>query len=117
MSIAARIRKARLKAGISQARLAELLGVTRSACSQWESENGTAPRSQRLVQIASLLSVNYEWLVTGRGNARSGSELAETAEVYAPSLTPDQEELLTNYNKLSAKARIALLELLRALPD
>lgn len=115
MSIAARIRKARQKAGISQSRLAELLGVTRSACSQWESVHGTAPRSQRLEQIATLLGVNYEWLATGRGTPKPG--LAETAEVYTSSLTADQEELLAYYNKLSTKARIALLEFLRALPD
>lgn len=114
MSIAARIRKARLNAGISQARLAELLGITRSACSQWESDEGTAPRSQRLEQIAALLGVSYEWLATGRGQQTG---VNESPEVYSASLRPDQKELLAYYNRLSAKSRTTLLAFLKTLPE
>ena len=64
MNINDRIREAREQAGISQTELARLLGVTRSACSQWESPQGTAPRRERLEQLATLLGVSYEWLAT-----------------------------------------------------
>ena len=69
MGIHDRIREAREQAGVSQTELARLLGVTRSACSQWESATGTAPRRERLEQLAQLLGVSFEWLATGRGGS------------------------------------------------
>lgn len=107
MSIGTRIRQARLAANLSQARLAELLGVTRSACTQWEAVNGTAPRRQRLEQIAELLGVGYEWLATGR---TSDKEKSANAPLI---LTPEMRELLQYFNKLPADVRTALLQLLR----
>ena len=67
MSIAARIRKARIEAGFSQSHLAELMRVTRSACSQWEQPGGTAPRGSRLERLATVLGVTVEWIATGTG--------------------------------------------------
>ena len=72
MTIGARIKQARERIGMSQTRLAELLGVTRSACSQWESAGGTSPKRDRLEEIARLLGVNYEWLATGGGPIQRG---------------------------------------------
>ena len=118
MSISARIRQARQDAGISQSRLAGMLGVTRSACSQWESTGGTAPRRERLEQLATLLGVSYEWLATGR-KPKEGRTAFMVKEGIIPSyravMTDDQEELLKLYNALSAKMRKALLEFLRSL--
>lgn len=37
--LAQRIKQARLKAGLTQAQIAELMGCTRGAITQWESEN------------------------------------------------------------------------------
>lgn len=109
MSIGTRIRQARLAANLSQARLAELLGVTRSACTQWEAVNGTAPRRQRLEQIAELLGVGYEWLATGRA---SDTEKSASAPLK---MTPEIRELLQHFNKLPANVRTALLQLLRSI--
>jgi len=111
MSIGHRIQQAREKTGISQTRLAELVGVTRSACSQWESGNGTSPRRERLEQISRLLSVNYEWLATGRGAMRGRTpSAAKNAE-----LGPEEQELLAAFGRLSDAARRGLIDFLRAL--
>jgi Predicted transcriptional regulators len=118
MSINARVRQARKAAGISQSRLAKFLGVTRSACSQWESTQGTAPRRERLEQLASLLGVSYEWLATGKKSKEErGVFVVKEGAVpsYRTAMTTDQEELLKLYNVLSIKKRIALLEFLRSL--
>lgn len=106
MAIHDRIREAREQAGLSQTELARLLGVTRSACSQWESEQGTAPRRERLVQLASVLDVSFEWLATGTAAA------GQTPDTM-PQLPPDQQELLSIYRRLSARQRLAVLEFLR----
>ena len=113
MAIHDRIREAREQAGVSQTELARLLGVTRSACSQWESVQGTAPRRQRLEQLAQLLGVSFEWLATGRG--AGGADVIE-APVPGPSeLPPDQQELLGLYRRLPARLRLAVLNLVRDL--
>jgi len=124
MCIGVRIRKARLAAGISQTRLAELMGVTRSACSQWElPEGGTAPRQSRLAEIARLLGVNYFWLVTGQV-AQTGDGDADTMgrEMVDPPTAPEarplnreQKELISLYSQLSPQGRSALLMLLRSM--
>lgn len=116
MEIGARIRKARLAAGISQVRLASLLGVTRSACSQWELQNGgTAPRGERLVEIARLLDVSYEWLATGASGGHDDSEihtLSRAGDRPGRRLGAQQRELLALFNNLSTSAQAALLKLL-----
>ena len=113
MGIHDRIREAREQAGISQTELARLLGVTRSACSQWESDRGTAPRRERLEQLAALLGVSFEWLGTGRG-AGGLAELAPGPAAPAD-LPADQQELLLLYRRLPARFRLAALNLIRDL--
>lgn len=110
MSIGSRIRQARLAAGISQADLAAAMGITRSACSQWESDQGTGPRRERLERLASELGVSYQWLATGRDSARS-DRVSEAPPSY---LTTDQLELLALYKTLKPKQRKALLAFLQA---
>lgn len=111
MNIADRIREAREQAGVSQTELARLLGVTRSACSQWESPQGTAPRRERLEQLATLLGVSFEWLATGRGSEQALAEV----QVTSPDLPPDQQELLALYRRLPPRLRLAVLNLARDL--
>ena len=113
MAIHERIREAREQAGISQTELARLLGVTRSACSQWESTQGTAPRRERLEQLAALLGVSFEWIATGRGG--SGPVEVEAVSAADADLPPDQQELLALYRRLPARFRLAALNLMRDL--
>lgn len=69
MSLDSRIRVARRRAGISQAGLAELVGVSRSAVANWESARArTYPSTERLQRIAEETDVSYEWLAIGRGS-------------------------------------------------
>ena len=114
MSIHLRIRQARVQASLSQSQLARLMGVSRSACNQWESGAGPAPRRERLARLAQLLSVQYEWLATGAGLAQP-SAVKESRGHYAPVLSPDQQELLEIYRAMTPKRRSALLDFLRAL--
>lgn len=59
-----RIKKYREIRGFSQERLGRLLGVSREAVSQWES-NDTEPRPKRVRQIATALGVPYPVLLLG----------------------------------------------------
>lgn len=74
-SIHARIRLRREALRLTQAQLAERLGVSYQTIQQWETEPdpsnpkvlSTAPKRSRLVEVAKALEVTEEWLVTGRG--------------------------------------------------
>lgn len=114
MSIAARIRKARLEAGFSQSHLADLMGVTRSACSQWEQPDGTSPRGARLQRLATVLGVSVEWLATGRDDARD-ARAADPSPGYRNALSAEELEILDRYAQLDRDGRRLLLGLVRRL--
>lgn len=113
--MARRIRQARREAGYSQAELAALMGITRSACSQWEIEGGTRPRGQRLERLAMILGVSVEWLATGEGSTGGPQRAADTAPFYRNGLASDELELLERYARLQCEGRAALLVLLDGL--
>jgi transcriptional regulator with XRE-family HTH domain len=59
-----RIRAARQARGMTQAALAEAVGVTRSAVAQWETERAGQVRAN-LTRIASVLGVSVQFLLEG----------------------------------------------------
>lgn len=115
MSLAKRIRSARIARDLSQAQLAELMKVTRSAISQWELAHGaTIPRGHRLERLAVILGVTVEWLTTGR-EARRSLATADDSGGYRRALTDDERTLLDGYSRLDTTARTALLVLLKSM--
>lgn len=118
MPLSERIKQARQAAGLSQARFAELLGVTRSACTQWESTVGTIPRQQRLEQIAKLLNVSYTWLATGEQTLDRGSVNDSVGDWLAgnkQSRSAEIAELVARFEGLPKQTRMAIMLLLRTL--
>ena len=61
-----RLAAAREAAKLSQAELAERLGVTEHVIDRWETD-AKEPRANRLSMLAGLLGVSLSWLLTGRG--------------------------------------------------
>lgn len=115
MSLAKRIRAARVARRLSQAELAEQMKVTRSACSQWELvRGGTVPRGHRLERLAVILGVTVEWLTTGR-DARPAVAAADTTGSYRHVLTDDERAVLDGFGRLDPSGRTALLALLKSL--
>lgn len=57
-----RLKSARESAGFTQEKLAEKLGVSRTAVARWES-NDIEPKLQNLIGIAELLYVNTDSLL------------------------------------------------------
>jgi len=96
VQIGARIRDARQDKGWTQERLAESVGVSRSAVAQWET--GRAGQlTGHLSRIAEVLDVGIEHLTHGRtrrgpSHTGSGDELA-VLRIYRE-LPPDDRQLL-----------------------
>lgn len=108
-AIGTRIRAARELQGLTQAALAERVGVTRSAVAQWET--GRAGQvGGNLAQIASVLGVGVEHLLLGAGAAMVAQELG-----HQESMSGDELALLRLYRGCKDEDRSVLLRLARRL--
>lgn len=97
MSIGARIRAARTAKGLTQQRLAQLVGVRQTSISDLERGESKSPAASTLVALSRVLDVNHEWLVTGRGTmAAAVAPTIEEAELLAiwRELTPGNQAAL-----------------------
>ena len=113
-----RIRLSRRHGGLSQATLADLVGVHRSAVSHWESTKPKKPNIGHLLAIAVSCGVQFEWLATGRGGMLLSEQmqLDSVAAAQVVLVEDDQEvELLRAYRETSPQSRMVLVELAQQL--
>lgn len=116
LSMATRIRRARLAAKLSQTQLAALVGVQRSAVAQWECAGGTSPSLEHLARAAIATAVFFEWLATGRGKSQPGDnefDVAVTMQDYAQN--EEEGRMLELLRRLPSKKRQAACSILELL--
>ncbi len=108
--LANRIRRARRRKGMTQAELASRLNVSRSAVGNWESPTGIMPCTTRLITIALVTEVSFEWLATGR----NGLEAVPAAPMPAGMEVvddPHERRLLQGYRTSRAATRKLVLQI------
>ena len=113
-----RIRLARRAAGMSQKQLAEAVGVQRSAVSHWEAPLGKNPSVSHLRKLTQVTEVQFEWLVTGRGEMSLSREVQLDSIATAEALLiedPLEFRLVHAFRKVPLRARISLLEVMEEL--
>ena len=117
MKIAARIRRARRHAGLSQIQLSTAIAVQRSAVSNWESANNLYPTMANLIAIACACEVSLEWLGTGRGTMLlGGQEYTDIPAADAELVDASEErELLASFRTLPKRSQDLVLELTQVL--
>ena len=118
MTLTQRIRLSRRHGGISQATLADLVGVHRSAVSHWESSKPKRPNIGHLLAVAVACGVQFEWLATGRGAMfLSDQAQADTIATANIAMVEDEHELelLRAYRETSPQSRLVLVELAQQL--
>lgn len=113
MRLSQRIRQLRRKSNLSQQALAEMVGVQRSAVSNWESAGPVQPAMANLIAIATIMNVSVEWLATGRGPMQLGHDahldiLAVEGELVD---APLERELLKIFRTMSNRSQRLLFEL------
>ena len=81
MKIGKRIRQLRIRNGLTQAELAERLGIQQSAIAHWEAGN-TRPSTERLAQLAGALGTTVDRIV-----ATSDDGEPPTTGCFIPILT------------------------------
>ena len=101
--VGTRIRVARQAAGLTQAGLAALVGVTRSAVAQWETDRAGQIRGN-LTRIAETLGVSLETLLHGAPE-----------QAGAAPQTGDELALLRLYRECGPEDRALLLRTARRL--
>lgn len=106
-SLAIRIRQSRELKGFSQRQLAEKIGVSSSAISQYESSSHfhSEPSTKNLIKLTKALNVSFEWLTTGRGIQEIEDFLLSEKTTYKDdnrliSLSKEQKDILLLFDKL-----------------
>lgn len=119
LGLPSRIKRCRKDAGLSQAKLAEQLGVGRSAVAQWERDNDTSPTVRHLAKIALATGVSFEWLATGRGARIIGGKGEEPPAFVLDYVAQSEveERLLVAFRQLDALAQLPVLAQVEALAN
>jgi len=112
-----RIRHARQHGGMSQAALADLVGVHRSAVSHWEAAHPKRPNIGHLLSVAAATRVRFEWLATGHGPMElDDDDDIDLPLLFAePGVDPCERELLRAFRAASRQSRAVMLELAQQL--
>jgi transcriptional regulator with XRE-family HTH domain len=116
--IGQRVRSRRLEIGMSQEKLAELLGVTFQQVQKYEKGVNRIAAS-RLHDISSALDMPVSRFFEGLGPAR-GAGVAEASEAYIDDAlaTPEGTQLIALFASIkNPKVRRRVVELVRALAD
>jgi len=118
--IGQRVKQRRLELGLSQERLAELLGVTFQQIQKYE-KGANRIAASRLFDLSGALNVAVTYFFEGLtlGVAREGG-VAEEGEgfVYDMLATPEGQQLLQIFGTIrSPKVRRRVVDLVRALAE
>jgi transcriptional regulator with XRE-family HTH domain len=104
-TVGGRIQTARVAAGLTQDQLAQRIGVTKSAISQWESGRISALNAENLVKLSDALEVSARWIWLWK--EKDGTHIPMGRPVH---LEPDQSDLIETFKLLPVESRDVLLD-------
>lgn len=102
MTTGERLTELRSKLGLSQEQMADELGVKRSTYAKWEKDTNKPTR--KLKDIAAYFHVTTDYIL---GRTDVGVQPPATPAA-APSLTPQEQDLLRKYRTLTPASRDAV---------
>ena len=108
MNLTIRILRSRKEKKLSQQALADLIGVSRSALAQWETQM-SSPSLENLRKMAEILEVSFEWLATGRGNQYLSTPVDTICD------TEVDGEIIRGLNRMNLKKKRAILNIMKAM--
>lgn len=105
--IGKRIRKRRIKLGLSQLKLSKILSVPQQTIGGWET--GKAKRPRYLFEAAKALCTTEEWLLNEQGPEEvipvtPREQIAATIDSLDPRLVPAALEFLRNLGEKETEA-------------
>ncbi len=108
MTLTIRLIKTRREKRLSQQALADLIGVSRSALAQWETDM-SRPSLSNLRKIAEIFDISFEWLATGRGNQYV---MLQDDEIPDEQLEEEINRLLPRLNTRHKKALLDVIKVM-----
>src|SRR5690606_36659786 len=101
-----RIKKLRRDMNWTQDQMADAVGVSRGAISQWENDMVDYIKPQNLFKLARVTRCNPEWLFTGEGEQYIGDqglspEIVDMVRTMATLSSSDQATIQTLVNSLA----------------
>ncbi|PJE77821.1 HTH-type transcriptional regulator Xre [invertebrate metagenome] len=108
MNLSTRILQARKNKKLSQQSLADMIGISRSALAQWETEM-SSPSVDNLRKMAELVNVSFEWLATGRGNQYLSMPIDTICD------TQVDQEIMRSISTLELKKKRAILSVIQTM--
>lgn len=103
MTFAKRLKQLRATKNISQAALADILGVTQQAVGKWECDKAT-PDYTILINIAKYFNVSIDYML----KTSSLSEVTGKNTALSDAITPEELQLIKNYRKLDKRGKRAV---------
>ena len=97
-----RLAGAREAAGLSQAELAEKLGVRLETLEAWE-DDAAEPRANRLQMLSGMLNVTLMWLLTGEGQGLDGPPEAMAEPTTDRAIVREIREVRSGLEELDAR--------------
>lgn len=113
-SLAQRLVQALTASRIKQTEIADRIGVTTAAVSLWFRTGQVSLR--HLPQLAEILNVSLEWLLTGQGESRPRpAQVRETDTTYM--MSPDEARLLEYLRWLTSAQKDKLLSEIKGIAE
>jgi transcriptional regulator with XRE-family HTH domain len=108
---------------LTQAQLAAMLNLSRSAIAQWECASGSMPSTASFAALAAALDCSFEWLVTGKGPRLAKNRTGVSSECCSDNTvmsryfarSDEEEQLIEAFRELDAFDRAAVVTLMETL--
>jgi len=107
MTLADRIKAARIGAGLSQLALAQKCGIAGPSLHNLESGRSKSMRQATLLRMAKAVGQSPEWLAFGTGEATENPQLPQSSSF--------EQDFLADFRKLSAAERKIVVRMVRSL--
>ena len=104
MALGERIKACRQSAGMSQEKVAELVGVSRQAVTKWE-VNQSAPNTENLFKLAEIFGVTVDMLLASEGENKA----SPAEQIYYLYKMEEEKKNTIKKQKLRRNILIALL--------
>lgn len=104
-SVGGRVQAARLAKGLTQEKLAELVGVSKGAVSQWEAGDIKSLKAQNLMRLSEVTETSPRWLILGK--ERDGTPIQMGRPTH---LDPEASDLVETFRLLEPQFRDALVQ-------
>jgi transcriptional regulator with XRE-family HTH domain len=110
-TLGGRIRRVREGEGLTLVGLGELLGLGKSAVSQYE-HSVTNPSPETLVKIAEIGNVTIDWLITGKKPHSAVDRVAEAPSEYVrgQALGEDERRFVTMLRRIPQSQKREILD-------